>query len=34
MVDLWTYQKKEIEAARLEAGEDEKLEPRSAFCKF
>jgi DNA repair protein RecN (Recombination protein N) len=25
MVDLWTYQKKEIEAARLEAGEDEKL---------
>jgi len=26
MVDLWTYQKKEIEAARLEAGEDEKLE--------
>ena len=26
MVDLWTYQKKEIEQARLEAGEDEKLE--------
>ncbi len=26
MVDLWSYQKKEIEAARLEAGEDEKLE--------
>ena len=26
MVDLWTYQKKEIESARLEAGEDEKLE--------
>jgi len=26
MVDLWTYQKKEIETARLEAGEDEKLE--------
>ncbi len=26
MVDLWTYQRKEIEAARLEAGEDEALE--------
>jgi DNA repair protein RecN (Recombination protein N) len=26
MVDLWSYQKKEIESARLEAGEDEKLE--------
>lgn len=26
MVDLWSYQKKEIDAARLEAGEDEKLE--------
>ncbi len=26
MVDLWTYQHKEIEAARLEAGEDEALE--------
>lgn len=26
MVDLWSYQSKEIEAARLEAGEDEKLE--------
>ena len=26
MVDLWTYQRKEIEAARLEPGEDEKLE--------
>ncbi|HUB50572.1 MAG TPA: DNA repair protein RecN [Terracidiphilus sp.] len=26
MVDLWTYQKKEIEQARLEAGEDETLE--------
>jgi DNA repair protein RecN (Recombination protein N) len=26
MVDLWTYQQKEIEAARLEAGEDEALE--------
>jgi len=26
MVDLWTYQRKEIEAARLVAGEDEKLE--------
>ncbi|MGP8251840.1 MAG: DNA repair protein RecN [Terracidiphilus sp.] len=26
MVDLWTYQKKEIESARLEAGEDEALE--------
>jgi DNA repair protein RecN (Recombination protein N) len=26
MVDLWTYQKKEIESARLEAGEDESLE--------
>ncbi len=26
MVDLWTYQKKEIGAARLEAGEDEALE--------
>jgi DNA repair protein RecN (Recombination protein N) len=26
MVDLWSYQRKEIEAARLEAGEDEKLE--------
>ncbi|HTB95580.1 MAG TPA: DNA repair protein RecN [Terracidiphilus sp.] len=26
MVDLWSYQHKEIEAARLEAGEDEALE--------
>ena len=26
MVDLWSYQKKEIEAAQLEAGEDETLE--------
>lgn len=26
MVDLWTYQRKEIEAARLEPGEDEALE--------
>jgi DNA repair protein RecN (Recombination protein N) len=26
MVDLWIYQRKEIEAARLEAGEDEALE--------
>ena len=26
MVDLWSYQSKEIEAARLEAGEDERLE--------
>jgi DNA repair protein RecN (Recombination protein N) len=26
MLDLWTYQLKEIEQARLEAGEDEKLE--------
>lgn len=26
MVDLWTYQRKEIEGARLEAGEDEALE--------
>jgi len=26
MVDLWSYQKKEIESARLEPGEDEKLE--------
>jgi DNA repair protein RecN (Recombination protein N) len=26
MVDLWSYQRKEIEGARLEAGEDEKLE--------
>jgi DNA repair protein RecN (Recombination protein N) len=26
MVDLWTYQHKEIEAAHLEAGEDEALE--------
>ena len=26
MVDLWSYQRKEIEAARLEAGEDETLE--------
>lgn len=26
MVDLWSYQAKEIEAARLEAGEDEALE--------
>lgn len=26
MVDLWSYQAKEIEAARLEAGEDERLE--------
>src|SRR5260370_306697 len=26
MVDLWSYQKKEIEAAQLIAGEDEKLE--------
>jgi DNA repair protein RecN (Recombination protein N) len=26
MVDLWSYQKKEIESARLEAGEDETLE--------
>ena len=26
MVDLWSYQRKEIEAARLEPGEDEKLE--------
>ena len=26
MVDLWSYQRKEIEAARLEAGEDESLE--------
>ncbi|KAA6464622.1 DNA repair protein RecN [Acidobacteria bacterium AB60] len=26
MVDLWTYQRKEIEAARLEPGEDETLE--------
>jgi DNA repair protein RecN (Recombination protein N) len=26
MLDLWSYQRKEIEAARLEAGEDETLE--------
>ena len=26
LVDLWSFQKKEIEAARLQAGEDEKLE--------
>jgi DNA repair protein RecN (Recombination protein N) len=26
MVDLWSYQRKEIQAARLEAGEDEALE--------
>jgi DNA repair protein RecN (Recombination protein N) len=26
MVDLWSYQRKEIEAARLEAGEDDALE--------
>lgn len=26
MVDLWSYQKKEIESSRLEAGEDEALE--------
>jgi DNA repair protein RecN (Recombination protein N) len=26
MVDLWSYQRKEIEGAHLEAGEDEKLE--------
>jgi DNA repair protein RecN (Recombination protein N) len=26
LIDLWTYQKKEIEQARLEAGEDETLE--------
>jgi DNA repair protein RecN (Recombination protein N) len=26
MVDLWIYQRKEIEAARLEPGEDEKLD--------
>ena len=26
MVDLWSYQRKEIESARLEAGEDETLE--------
>ena len=26
MVDLWSYQRKEIEAARLEPGEDEALE--------
>src|SRR5580692_11190034 len=26
MVDLWSYQSKEIEAARLEAGEDDRLE--------
>jgi DNA repair protein RecN (Recombination protein N) len=26
MLDLWTYQRKEIEAARLEPGEDEALE--------
>ncbi|HTW79908.1 MAG TPA: DNA repair protein RecN [Terracidiphilus sp.] len=26
MVDLWTYQRKEIESARLQAGEDEALE--------
>jgi DNA repair protein RecN (Recombination protein N) len=26
MVDLWSYQSKEIEGARLEAGEDERLE--------
>src|SRR5579863_3357862 len=26
MVDLWSYQKNEIDAARLEAGEDEALE--------
>ena len=26
MVDLWTYQRKEIESAHLEAGEDEALE--------
>jgi len=26
MVDLWTYQRKEIEAAHLQAGEDEALE--------
>jgi DNA repair protein RecN (Recombination protein N) len=26
MVDLWSYQSKEIEAARLQAGEDESLE--------
>ncbi len=26
LVDLWSFQKKEIESARLEAGEDERLE--------
>lgn len=26
MVDLWSFQKKEIESSRLEAGEDQKLE--------
>jgi len=26
LLDLWTYQRKEIEAARLQPGEDEKLE--------
>ena len=26
LVDLWSFQKKEIEAARLQAGEDERLE--------
>ncbi len=26
LVDLWTFQKKEIETARLESGEDERLE--------
>ena len=26
MVDLWSYQKKEIDAAQLQSGEDEKLE--------
>jgi DNA repair protein RecN (Recombination protein N) len=26
MVDLWSYQRKEIEGSRLESGEDEKLE--------
>jgi len=26
LVDLWTFQKREIEAARVEAGEDERLE--------
>ena len=26
MLDLWTYQRKEIESAQLQAGEDETLE--------